>query len=789
MLKNYLLVAWRGLCRHRLYTLINAAGLVIGLVSCLLIALFVGDELSFDRHHENAGRIYRLVGEYINEANGEQHQNAATAWRLAPALLQGLPGVEKVVRLYRAGPLIGRGQRRFFERSFFFADAGFFDVFTAPLVRGDPATALKEPRSIVLTEAMARKYFGDEDPMGQVLSLGQSIPAHTVTGVLRDAPENSHLQFDFLASMAIAPELFSATTLDTWRAGQYTYALLAKGYTADQFAADLADFSAQCRRDGAPFIRLLGQPLSRIHLHSNIKEELAPNGSVELVYMALGAAFFILLIACLNYTNMSVARAQVRAREIGLRKVVGASRGLIAGQFLGESVLLALGVLGLALGALYFVLPWFNATLDKELGLVQLGGWGCVALVLFSALVGLAAGAYPAFLLSAFEPVRALQGRLQKGGRGAGLRNGLVVVQLTVSLVMVICAGVASQQLQLLQSKPLGFAKENILVIERARFVGDRLQTFKDEISGHAAVKGIAATKHIPPDPLVRAFEVLAQGRPPRDMKVVLADADLLATLEIGLAQGANFPRQEPASGPEAVVINRAAARELGWEQPLGKRFDIPYLRKEGYIAGVVEDYHFESLHQDIAAVAFVRAPSWYSKFAVRISAENTAATVAFIRDKWRQFVPDKPFEFYFLDDRFDQLYRREERLGGLLSAASLLSILIACMGLFGLVSYLAERRTGEIGVRKVLGASTPSIVLLLGRQFLGPFALGALIAWPLAYWIMSRWLADFAHRVELGPGIFLVSTAIALAAGWLTVGPRALIASLANPVEALRHD
>ncbi len=788
MIHNYLLVAIRNLKRHKLHSAINILGLAVGMACCLLIILFIIDELSYDHFHEKADRIYRIVSEFENETTGEMYQMATTPYLLTELLKEQFPEIEKTVRFYRINPSVRYGNKQFFERQFCFVDATVFDVFSFPLEKGDPKTALKEPHSIVINTEIARKYFGDANPMGKLLWVGDSMPAVKVTGILKDTSDKSHIGFNALLSMSVSQDLFSNTTLNTWRNTQHTYVLLRKGISSGALEEKLVAFVKQLYKADVPFSKLILQPITLIHLHSNIQEEWKANSSIDFVYTIGSIAVLVMAIACLNFMSLSTARSIIRAKEIGLRKVVGAHRWHLVAQFLGESVLLSCIALCITLLLVKFSVPWFNKLMATNLQVSLWQGWvGFPFFVGFSFFIGLVAGCYPALVLSNFQPVQALQE--QKVGRRVVFRNALVVVQFCISIVMLICTGIVFKQLEFLRSKALGFEKENIVVIERSRFVHAQLDAFKAEVLKNPNVLRIGTGRNVPPDDLVRRYNVVPEGGALREMAVLMVDPDYFRALGIDLEMGRDFSQARAADAEGAVILNRAAIEEFGWGAPLGKTVRIPYVERQGQVIGVIEDFHFESLYQEIVPMAFIMTPRWYSKFVVRVQSQNIMNTIEYLKQTWDVFVPDRSFEFYFLSSRLDGLYQVEKRRGHVSGILTGLAMFVACLGLFGLAAFTAERRTKEIGIRKVLGASAGRIVMLLSKDFLTLVMVANLIAWPVAYWVMRDWLTNFAYRIDLHWTIFVLSGGLALLVAFLTVSYQAWKTACTNPVDALKKE
>ena len=777
MLRNYFIVAIRNLLGHKMHSGINILGLAVGMACCALIFLYVQHELSYDQFHKKVDRIYRVVGEYENDVTGDLYQIEATPYRLTELIRERFPEIEHVVRLYGNSAFVRYGDKRFSESWLYFADANVFDMFSFSLIKGDPKTALVEPHTIVITEAFAQKYFGGEDPMGKTLLLWDEMPEAKVTGVMQTLPENSHLKINALLSMAVSKDFFSDTTLNTWRNGLYTYVLLRQGASGDALKEKLPAFVDELHGMDASFAKLILRPL--IHLRLNI----------QFVYTISGIAVFVLVIACLNFMNLSTARSVVRAREIGMRKVVGAHRRHLIGQFLGESVLLSCLALILMLLIVELALPVFNGLMEKELRLVYWGLWmGVPMFAGVAALVGLVAGSYPAFVLSKFQPLQVLKGHFKGDGKGVIFRNVLVGIQFGLSVILLICTGVAFEQLVFMRTKSLGFEKENVIVIQQSRFVHAQLDAFKTEVLKHPNVLQVSATRNVPPDVLhARRYDVVPEGQSPIEITVLIVDEDYFGVLGVPFVLGRNFSKERATDAREAVIVNQAAMRAFGWSDPLGTAVGVPYMKRQGQVVGVVADFHFESLYREVGPMVFIMTPRWYGKFAVRVRSDNISQTVAHLKHTWDTFVPERPFGFYFLDDKLEGLYQADIRRGYISGSLTGLAIFVACLGLYGLASFLLERRTAEIGIRKVLGASVPHIVLLLSRGLLKPVMVAVVIAWPLAYVMMDRWLQGFAYRVDLGFGIFLLGGALGVAIALATVSVQAWKAAQVNPIEALK--
>ena len=807
MLTNYLKIALRNLHKYKGYTFINVAGLAVGLACCLLIVLFVRDELSYDRYHEKADQIYRVT---LDALLGEQEINGPIAPApMAQALVNDYPEVVQATRLftYAGETLVRYEANRFIEERFFFGDSTVFEVFTFPLLRGDSETALLEPNTVVLTESTARKYFGRDDPMGKTIRVDEQFD-YEVTGVMADVPLNSHFHFDLLGSLGT----LDGSRNPLWVSNNFrTYFILADDHSPEALEAK---FPSMVEKYAGPQVeQILNitieqfyasggrfefhlQALTDVHLHSHLNYEIEPNGDIAYVYAFSIIAFLILLIACINFMNLATARSANRAKEVGVRKVLGSNRRQLTLQFLMESLLLSVIALVVALGLAAVLLPVFNTLWGKTLQIDYFDGLLLAGVVGLAVLMGLLAGSYPAFFLASFRIVEVLKGQGQPGTKSTGLRSGLVVFQFAISIVLMIGTAMAFRQIDYLQSKRLGFDKEHVIVLERFDALGPQQQAFKEQIQQHPNVVAAAAANTLPG----RNFgdtSFFPEGAPPeeiRNIRLLLTDFDLLETLNLDLADGRAFSR-ELSTDSTAVILNEAAVKEFGWTETeaVGKRLvspgfgdgdDVQYIP----IIGVVKDFHFQSLRDEIRPLGMFIGRN-LAFLAVRIRPDDIPGTLAAFEAQWQTFTPEQPFTYSFLDRDVDALYRADQRTGSLVGTFALLAILIACLGLFGLAAFTAEQRTKEIGVRKVLGASVGGIVVLLSKEFTKLVGIAFVVAAPLAYLGTNWLLQDFAFRVDLAWWIFAAAGLTALIIAWLTVSYQSIKAALVNPVEALRYE
>ena len=790
MLRNYLKIALRTLRRRRSYALLNVGGLAVGLAAVLLIGLWVQDELSYDDFHENADRTYRVLRGF--DMPDLEATLPATPSALAPVLEENVPGVEQVVRTvggFVNELVVRRGAKQFVEDGVLWAGDGFFEVFSFPLKRGK--TALDRPGTVLLTEAMAQKYFPGEAPIGQTLKIGEH--ALEVTGVLRDVPSNSSLSFGFVASLETrGPEL-------SWGANDYvTYVLLEEGVSKAEAMPRVAEavqagFPRPEEAEGEAFVPYL-QPLTGIHFGQGVPVsiESVPGGgsqnNILYVYLFAALAGFVLVLACINFTNLATARSTERAGEVGMRKALGAQREQLAGQFLGEALLLSSAATLLAVLLARMGVPLLNALSGKELALGPMlrGPW-VLALPALAVVVGLVAGAWPALALSRFQPAEVLRGTFGKGQGGRRFRQGLVVFQFAVTIAVLIGAAVVYQQLSFMRSAGLGFEEENVVVVQNTDALGSQIGAFMQEIERLPGVEGKAASSYAMPGDFFwnGTIQPTAPDVKSQNMNYTSVGWGYTEALGIEMAAGRRFSPERTDSS--AVVINEAAARGFGWtpQEAVGKKLDIG----NGLtIAGVTENFHYESLHEQIYPLLLYPPLREQQRVAIRLAGEDLPATLASVGATWEEF-SDLPFNYSFLADDLAAQYEAERRMARVFAAGALLAVLVACLGLFGLAAFTAERRTKEIAVRKALGASVTSIVGLLSKDFLKLVAVGFALAVPLAWYGMRQWLSSFAYHAELGPFVFVAAGALALLVALATVSWQALRAARLNPADALRDE
>jgi len=800
MLRNYLKVAFRNIRKQKGYAFINIAGLAIGMAACLLILLWVYDEASFDAYHEKADRIYRLT---IDANLGRAMSAPLAPTPAGPAMVRDYPEVVQAVRLTRPNrSTVTVGDREFFEENVAYADNSIFEVFTFPLVEGDPRTALKTAYAAVLTEDVARKYFGREPALGKTLKVGGGRE-YAVTGVAKTVPGNSHFRFNILLSMETR-YAESRPVMENWLAiSNYGYVLLAEN--ADPAALE-AKLPALIEKNTGAVLKSLGgsvtlrlQPLKRIHLHSDFTTDIAPQSSILYLYLFSAIALFILVIAGINFVNLSTARSTARAKEVGMRKTLGALRQRLVGQFLGESVVYSLLALVIAVGLILLAKPWLSSLAGRDLGLDVLRvPWLIPGFLGLALLVGVAAGGYPAFYLSSFHPVRVLRGGARVGAKNVLFRRVLVVTQFVISIVLIVGTMVVYKQLAYMKSKDLGFEKEHVVVLPGLDSVmRNSYEKLRDEFRSVPGVLNVGVTSLSPGRGVMKSvFQPEGYARDqsqPMDYRNI--DPGYLPTLGIAVAAGRNFSEELASDRTGSVLINRTAAEKFGWKDPLGKQFIVPpdqNTQEEEIrlnVIGVVEDFHSTSLKEKIEPMILFYDPTQCRDLAVRIAPAGVQKTMGLLKAKWKEILPQKPFDSFFLDEAFDGQYRAEERIGKLAMRFSLLAIFVSCLGLFGIASFTTEQRTKEIGVRKVLGASAGVIVRMLSREYLLLVAIGNLIAWPAAFVMMRTWLDNFAYRTSIGLWIFLAAGILSIAVSLLTVSTQSVRAARTDPIRSIRYE
>ncbi|MGD2294289.1 MAG: ABC transporter permease [Candidatus Aminicenantes bacterium] len=782
LLWNYFKIALRRIRRQKGYSFINITGLTIGLTCCILIFFWVQHELSFDRFHKKTKQIYRVLSVWPEENEyGPQGPGP-----LGPALKEDYPEIVNAARLFPPPPRPVRHEDRVFHVRALGVDPSFLEIFSFPLVRGDVKTSVEDPNFIILTEETARKYFGYEDPIGKVMMFewwSRWLEFH-VTGVIEDVPSNSHLQFEALIPFDFVTA--SGMAIDRWDVTAYhTYIQLEENVGYKTLDAKISGILKDHYPDATSQIHL--EPLARIHLFSFFG-----GGPIIYVYIFSLIGILILLIACFNFMNLSTARSMTRAKEVGLRKVVGSSRRQLIQQFLGESIVLSLFALGVALILVQLLLPVVNhilgTSLVMHLSLLTVGILLGIALI-----TGLFSGSYPAFLLSGFRPVTAVRGADRKTSKRSPLRRVLVISQFIISIVLIICVTFISRQMDYVKNRELGFEKTHILSLVMGGSFWDKYETIQQELLSNPRILSMTKTNFAFPAGFGTSH-VWWEGKEDNEnifMAIRSVDFDFQKTFDIEMVEGRFFSREFKTDVLESFILNEAAVEFMGLDDPVGKAFScqIPFAEGKGKIIGVVKDFHFQSLHNEIRPLIIMIHPYWRINCYIKISSDDVSSTLAFIDTKLKKLVPEYPFELKFLEEDIDRLYRTEQRIGSIVSYGTILAVFIACLGLFGLASFTAEQRTKEIGIRKVLGASVAGIVFHFIKQFALWVILANVIAWPMSYLIMRQWLRGFAYRTPMGWEVFTLSAILALGIALITVSYQALKSATANPVDSLRYE
>lgn len=799
MLKNYLTVAVRNISRHKTFSLINVLGLAIGMACCILIAVYILTELSYDKYHEKANRICRL--EAVLTLGTQPNLVASTNMPPTLAMREDYPEVVNSCRFvpYRGRTLVEYEDKKYYEERIYYGEETVFEIFTYPMILGDPSTALTLANSAVITEDIARKYFSGEDPIGKTLKLNNSREC-TVTGVIENVPSNSHFKFSMLLSLQTMREE-RAQFVEAWAGpfGSYGYVLLAEGADYRELNEKLPDmvdkYMGESLKNAGVDVEYFLTPITDIHLHSNKRHEAGVNSDIKYVYIFAVVAVFILLMACVNFMNLATARSSTRAREIGMRKVLGASRGQVIRQFFGESMMYSVVSLVIAMGLVHLTLPVFSSLADRELAIDYAGTpWLIPALIGLALLVGLIAGSYPALVLSRFQPIRVLRAGGPTTTSRSNFRNVLVVAQFAISITLIIGTSVVTGQLNYMRNKDLGFDKDNVVVIPLMdRSLVQSVNSIMAELRSYEGVISVATSSHnmgghtsggsFLPEGFTEAQAQM--------MNWMNVDENYLPAMKMEIAAGRNFSRSFATDSASAVIVNEAAVRAIGWEDPLGKTIGFPGddSGTKMTIVGVVKDFHYVSPQMAVEPLLIGNDTARLRSVIVRISPDNMPATLAWLENKWKDFDPDRPFEYSFMDEAYNEQYRTEEKLLGIFVNFTLFAVFVACLGLFGLASFSAERRTKEIGIRKVLGSSAWKIVLLLSRDFAKWVLIANIIAWPLAWYLSNKWLEDFAYKVSVGPSLFVTAGLLALAIALFTVSFQAFKAASSNPVESLRYE
>lgn len=806
MFRSYFRIAWRNISKNKSLFAINVAGLALGIATSLIISMFVIDELSYDRYNEKADRIVRVV--LKGQVNGEVIKEAVTPAPVAAALVREMPEVTAGTRIRKWGsPKIAYKNATFRDSRLAFVDANFFEVFTLSFLQGDPRTALKDPNTIVITKGEATRFFGDEDPINKLLEFKDWGQQFKVTGVIENVPRNSHFHFGLFASM----EGIADARENNWMASNYfNYVVVTEGTDVKELEGKLPAIvekymGPQITQIGMTFekfkengneIGLFLQPLTDIHLYSDFANttELEPGGNLKTVYIFSAVAFFMLLVACINFMNLSTAAATRRGREVGVKKVLGSQRGQLVLQFLLEALIAASAAMALALGIIRLALPLFNQLSGKSLDLNVLSDpiIGFVLLLLLVT-IALLAGGYPAFYLSSIKPIAALRNKNANGGRNKGVRSALVIFQFVVSAGLIFSIIIVSQQMAYIQNKEIGYDRENLLVLRESYLLGNDENAFKNDIMNDPRVESITMSAFVPAGPTDENMTGVYPGHQQeafRRTKLFQVDHQYISTMGMRLVAGRNF--SETGGDSLNVIINETAVRIFGLgDNPLGQELTASTGNngetKKLTVIGVIKDFHYRSLHEAIAPLIMVNNP--YGGLIIRTKTKEIAGLVASMEERWKAFQVEEPFSYALLDELYNETYLAEQNMGVVLKIFGALTILVACLGLFGLVTFNAEQRVREVGIRKVLGAGVGEIVSLLSKDLLVLVSVSFIIAFPLGYYMMNKWLQDFAYKIEIQWWVFVLAAAVTLFIAFFTMSIKTIRSALANPVESLRAE
>lgn len=797
MIRNYLKIAFRNLWKNKATSFINIFGLTIGLCSCLLIGLYIQHELNYDNFQQKGNRIVRVIMAYKFDGGAEMKKGNFTSARVAPIFKQTFPEIESAVRVTKWSKVVHYRDKLIDEKSFMYADPSFFNIFSFRLLQGQSNEVLKAPNQVVLTESTARRYFADENPMGKVLKVGTDTTLYLVTGVMPDCPSNSQIKFDFLASWSSLGLADEEKTY--WDANYTTYFLLKNEGAIASLQAKITPFMQKEMSGSGATVNFDLEPFKKIHLYSPY-EGFEPNNSITYIYILEAVALLMLIIACFTYVNLNTARSMERAREVGVRKVIGAEKSQLFWQFIGESVLLCTISTVLSIGAAALLLPVFNQLTDKQLSIEAFFSlqFICGAFLLI-VLVSLLAGTYPALILTNFQPVRVLKGSFKNTGSGQWVRKSLIVFQFSISVVLIISTFIMQKQLNYIQNKRLGYDRDKVLVLPMDNKMMNNIDLIKQEFKSNHNVISVARCTNLPTN-ILSGYNMRSSTMPQNQQIAVTAnvvDEDFVNTIGLQLTSGTNFTQQDikDVSFPDQsknifhFILNESAAKQLGWtpEQAIGKKMFLDDSRP-GYVKAVVKDFNFESLHNAIRPLVLFPERRGRSLL-LKLSGKDLRQTISSIESKWKELVPYWPFEYHFLDEDFNKLYSSELRLGKVLTIFASIAIALACLGLLGLSSYTAKQRFKEIGIRKVLGASVSNIAALLSVDFVKLVFVAIIFSTPVAWWVMSKWLQGFAYKTAMSWWVFLFAAGAAVLIAIATISFQAIKAALTNPVKSLRSE
>jgi putative ABC transport system permease protein len=798
MFKNYFKTAFRNFWKNKTASAINIFGLTIGLTCCLLIALYIQHELSYDKFQTNGDRIARVIMEYKFDGSSASQKGNYTSVRVASVFKRTFPEVESAVKMTEYSRVIHYGNKLIDEKNFMYADSTFFNIFSFKLLQGNIHSALSSSYDVVLTKSTAKKYFGNENPIGKTLQVDNDSNLYRVTGIMQDCPTNSQIQCDFVASfssLGITPDYEDTY----WDANYTTYLLLKNKDAINSFQAKLPAFMKKEMEGKGATVNFYLEPFASIHLHSDY-DSFVPNNNIEYIYILAAVALLILIIACFTYINLSTARSLERAKEVGIRKVIGAGKKQLFIQFLGESAIICIAAVVFSLIIADLLLPAFNQLTNEQLQASALFSFLFISFsFLVAIIVSVLAGIYPALILTGFQPVKVLKGSFKNTTSGQTLRKSLIVFQFAISVFLIVCTFIVQQQLHFIQHVKLGYDRDHVIVLPLDDKMNSNLAVIKEQFKQNPDVLSVSACSNTPVQG-GGGYSMRSAAMPENEQMAVMAnhvDEDYVNTVGLQIVAGRNFNAQDmkDVSSDDFqkhfyhFILNESAAKQLGWtsQEAIGKKMFLGDDRT-GIVAGVVKDFHFESLHTPIKP--FILFPeTWKRELLVKVSGQHLQQTISSLQTKWKTLVPYRPFEFHFLDEDYNKLYSSEITLGTVMNLFAGIAIVLACLGLFGLSAYTAQQRFKEIGVRKVLGASVSNLVLLLSKDFIKLVVIAFILASPIAWYAMNNWLNDFAYRINISAWIFIGTGAVAVIIALATISFQAIKAAIANPVKSLRTE
>lgn len=795
MFKNYLIISLRNLKKTKGYSLINIAGLTIGIVSFLLILIYSGYEITYDDHHKNIDQIFAVTNKFPQ--GNSIVEFAVLPAPLSPKIKEEYVEIEKASRYYQSKVLLLKnGDKGFYEDNIYFADNDFLEIFDFPLKSGNSGSPLKEKYSVILSEYTARKYFGDNDPAGKNIVLDNKFNL-TVTGVLEELPSNSFFHFDMLVPFSLLVEIQGEDWLTDWHNNKYnTFVKLNKGVSSKVFERKIRNFISNHsdKRSGSGSKSSIGlEPFKNIHFSDITGYYTERRTSKIYIFIFLSIGFLILLISCVNYINIMTAKSVNRSGEIGLRKVVGATKFSLFKQFIGESVLYNYIALIFALLIIAIILPSFSNLTEQDLKFTGLlNSDMIIILLIIPPVVGFLAGCYPALIISSLQPVTAIKSKLKFNLKGSGFKQGLIIFQLSVTVFLIICTLTINRQLSFIKSKNLGFNKDQVIILPiQGEELKLRMDTFKNELLGNPEIKSVSFSDQLPSNINKTRFLTWEGSSAGKDLSVSFnrIDHDFIDTYDLNIIEGRNFQKDFPSDYNHAVIVNKTLINSIGWHSSVGKTLSSTQGEDKYRIIGVIEDFHFRSLRNEIKPLMFLLNKTYIKYISIKISTSNFNSAVKTIGSVWKKINSDYPFNFLFFDEQFEKMYRFESKTGQIFRYFSFLAIIISCLGLFGLISFTAEQRSREIGLRKVLGASVNSIVILLSSNFLKLIVISNIIAIPVSFYIIRKWLNEFAYRTSVGFDVFVLAVILSFAVSIMTIFFRAVKAAYANPIDVIKYE